>query len=73
MQMTGCSRSDLNTAEDILNHLAECDYHFAFGIGNAQIRYNGKEAYLRDYVNPLKSEYITKDKAIELINTAIKI
>jgi hypothetical protein len=72
MQMTGCSRTDLNTADDILNHLAECDYHFVFGIGSAQIRYNGKQAYLRDYTNPSNSGYITKDKAIELINQALK-
>ena len=70
MRMAGCYKN-FNTAEEILNHLGESKEHFGFGVGGAQVRYNGKECYLRVYDGSSQSRYITKQEALDFIQVAL--
>ena len=72
MQTVGCCL-DFKSASEILEHLANCNYHFGYGIGNAQLRANSKgEYYLRDFINPNNSRFIDKNEALNLIELSLK-
>jgi len=70
MKMSGCYK-DFNTAEEVLEHLGDCIEHLGFGVGGAQVRYNGKECYLRVYDGSSDSRYITRQEALDYIQTAM--
>ena len=70
MRMSGCYK-DFNTAEEVLEHLGSCIEHFGFGLGGSQLRYNGKQCYLRVYDGSSESRYITKPEALGLIQKAM--
>jgi len=68
--MQGCYK-DFATPEEVLEHLGSCLEHFGFGLGGAQLRYNGKECYLKVYDGSSESRYIAKLEALDLIQKAM--